>query len=351
MLSNKVVLLTGGTGSFGNAFIKRFLNSDIKKIIVFSRDEEKQDLMRNQYKNPKLKFVLGNVRDIESVNDVMRGVDIVFHAAALKQVPSCDFAPLEATKTNVFGTDNVLKSAINHEVSHVVCLSTGKAVYPINVMGLSKALMEKTIINRSREILESGDIKTKINYIRYSNVFATRGSAINIFTKQIKEGKPVTLTHPEMRRSIMTVDEAVDLALFAMKNGECGDLFVYKARRTTLKQLAEYLFDFYDAKNRSIEVIGARHGEKMEETILSDEDRVRAEDMGNFVRVPMDKRGLNYLALRENMKNRRNAQKSSTERLELRVPTLKYEDIEKMIKQNWVRDCEYDQKIKVAEEV
>ncbi len=346
MLSGKTVLLTGGTGSFGNAFIRRFLNSDIKKIIVFSRDEEKQDLMRNHYRDPKLKFVLGNVRDYESVNDAMRGVDLVFHAAALKQVPSCDFAPIEATKTNVFGTDNVLKSAIYHNVEHVVCLSTGKAVYPINAMGLTKALMEKTIINRAREIDEDDSLRTVIKYIRYSNVFATRGSAINIFTRQIKEGKPVTLTHPDMRRSIMTVDEAVDLALFAMNNGKNGDLFVYKARRTTLKQLAEFLFEVYDAKNRSIEVIGARHGEKMEETILSDDDLVRAVDMGSYVRVPMDRRGLNYFAKRKG-KNRRNAQKTPQDKLEMRVPTLKLEDIKKMIKENWVSDCEYDAKIKI----
>ncbi len=348
MLTGKTVLLTGGTGSFGNAFIKRFLDSDIKKIIIFSRDEEKQDLMRNNYRNPKLKFVLGNVRDYESVNDVMRGVDLVFHAAALKQVPSCDFAPIEATKTNVFGTDNVLKSAIYHNVEHVVCLSTGKAVYPINVMGMTKSLMEKTIINRAREIEEDESVRTVVKYIRYSNVFATRGSAINIFTKQIKEEKPVTLTHPDMRRSIMTVDEAVDLALFAMNNGENGDLFVYKARRTTLKQLAEYLFEVYNAQNRSIEIIGARHGEKMEESILSEDDLLRAIDMDSFVRVPMDKRGLNYLVRREGMKNKRNAKKEAPEMLEMRVPTLKLEDIEKMIKENWIKDCEYDQKIKVA---
>ena len=337
MLSNKTVLLTGGTGSFGNAFIERFIDSDVKKIIIYSRDEDKQDLMRNNYKSPKLKFVLGNVRDYDLVHDAMRGVDIVFHAAALKQVPSCDFAPLEAVKTNVFGTDNIIRAAIDHRVEHVICLSTGKAVYPINAMGLSKALMEKTIINRARQINEEEDTHTVLKYIRYSNVFATRGSAINIFTKQINEGMPITLTHPEMKRSIMTVDEAVDLALYAMENGENGDLFVYKARRTTLKNLAECLFEVYDAKNRTIEVIGARHGEKMEETILSQDELVRAIDLGSFVRVPMDHRGLNYLS-KENIVNKRDDADKETVRLEMRVPSLTIDDVRKMIDKNWVKE-------------
>ncbi|WP_456433147.1 polysaccharide biosynthesis protein [Nitratifractor sp.] len=294
-LSQKTVLLTGGTGSFGNAFIRRFLDTDIKKIIVFSRDEEKQDHMRHVYCSPKIKYVIGDVRDKEQVREVMHGVDAVFHAAALKQVPSCEFAPIEATKTNVLGTDNVLAAAIEADVADVVCLSTGKAVYPINAMGLSKALMEKTIVNRARQINEWGDRTTKLKYIRFSNVFATRGSAINIFTRQIKECRPVTVTNPQMRRSIMTMDEAVDLALFAMNNGGNGDLFIYKARRTTLQQLVEFLFDIYDAKCREIKVIGARHGEKMEETILSEDELRRAIDMGDFVRVFMDRRGLNYM--------------------------------------------------------
>jgi UDP-glucose 4-epimerase len=345
MLSNKTVLLTGGTGSFGNAFIERFIDTDIKKIIIFSRDEDKQDLMRNEYKNSKLKFVLGNVRDYDLVHDAMRGVDVVFHAAALKQVPSCDFAPLEAVKTNVFGTDNIIRAAIDHNVEDVICLSTGKAVYPINAMGLSKALMEKTIVNRARQINEEEDTHTTLKYIRYSNVFATRGSAVNIFTKQIIDGKPITLTHPEMKRSIMTVDEAVELALFAMQNGENGDLFVYKARRTTLQNLAECLFEVYDAKCREIEVIGARHGEKMEETILSQDELVRAIDLDSFVRVPMDKRGLNYMAKENIEKNKRNMKKVGEEqtRLEMRVPSLKLDDVRKMIDKNWVKECDLEE--------
>jgi len=343
MLSNKVVLLTGGTGSFGNAFIQRFLETDVKKIIIFSRDEDKQDLMRNEYKNAKLKFVLGNVRDYDIVHDAMRGVDIVFHAGALKQVPSCDFAPVEAVKTNVLGTDNVIRAAIDHNIEQVICLSTGKAVYPINAMGLSKAMMEKTIISRARQINEEEDIHTTLKYIRYSNVFATRGSAVNIFTKQIKSGKPVTLTHPEMKRSIMTVDEAVSLALFAMNNGENGDLFVYKARRTTLQNLVECLFEVYDAKCREIEIIGARHGEKMEETILSDEELIRSIDLNEFVRIPMDRRGLNYASKDHKQKNRRNAQRSTKEivdKLEMRVPNLTLDDVRLMIDKNWVKECD-----------
>lgn len=344
MLSNKTVMLTGGTGSFGNAFIKRFLDSDVKKIVIFSRDEDKQDYMRNEYKNPKLKFILGNVRDYDIVHDAMRGVDVVFHAAALKQVPSCDFAPIEACKTNVFGTDNIIRAAIDHGVQDVVCLSTGKAVYPINAMGLSKALMEKTIINRARQLYEEENTTTRLKYIRYSNVFATRGSAVNIFTKQIMEGQPITLTHPEMKRSLMTVDEAVELALYALQNGESGDLFVYKARRTTLQHLAECLFEIYDAKNRTIEVIGARHGEKMEETILSQDELAKAIDQGSFVRVPMDKRGLTYLnkdMIKENVKNN-DVLDGKQERLEMRVPSLTIDDVRMMLGKNWMKESDIE---------
>ena len=323
MFSNKTVLLTGGTGSFGNAFIKKFLNSDIKKIIVFSRDEDKQDLMRHEYRSHKIKFVLGNVRSYHQIYQVMEGVDIVFHAAALKQVPSCEFAPLEAAKTNAFGTDNVLTAAIENNVEHVICLSTGKAVYPINAMGLSKALMEKVIINKARELNERGNTKTKLKYIRFSNVFATRGSAINIFTKQIKEKCPVTITDPNMRRSIMTIHEAVDLGIFAMKNGNNGDLFIYKARRTTLRQLVEYLFDIYNASFREIEIIGARHGEKLEETILSEDELKRAIDMGDFIRVPMDRRGLNYMNVYHGA-NRRNQNNIIPKPIEIRDLTFDY---------------------------
>jgi len=344
MLNNKTVLLTGGTGSFGNAFIERFLDSNIKKIIVFSRDEDKQDLMRHKYRSAKLKFILGDIRNYNSIHDAMRHVDVVFHAGALKQVPSCEFAPIEAVNTNILGTDNVIKAAISHQVKEIICLSTGKAVYPINAMGLSKALMEKAIINRARQLNEE-ESEISIKYIRYSNVFATRGSAVNIFTKQIQEGKPITLTNPEMRRSLMTIDEAVDLALFAMNHGENGDLFVYKARRTTLKHLAECLFEVYQAKNRTIEIIGARHGEKLEETILSDEELSRSIDMGMFVRIPMDKRGLNYENKSYQGPNRRNMKhvKKSPKKLEECVPELTLEDVHIMIDKNWLKPCDFEE--------
>jgi len=329
LFTDKTVLLTGGTGSFGNTFIKRFLDSDIKKIIVFSRDEDKQDLMRHEYKNRKLKFVLGNVTEYNHIYNVLQDVDIVFHAAALKQVPSCEFAPLEASKTNIFGTDNVLTAAIAQQVKHIICLSTGKAVYPINAMGLSKALMEKVIVNKARELIESENTTTVLKYIRFSNVFATRGSAINIFTKQIKSGQPVTVTHPDMIRSIMTMDEAVDLAIFAMENGENGDLFIYKARRTTLKQLVQYLFEVYQAESREIKVIGARHGEKMEETILSMDERIRAVDLGNYIRVPMDRRGLNYMNTYQGINRRGN--NIEVKPLEIKVKKLTLEYIQTIL--------------------
>jgi UDP-glucose 4-epimerase len=333
LFENKTIMITGGTGSFGNAFIQRYIDSNVKKIIVFSRDEEKQDRMRFIYQNPKLKFIIGDVRDYHHLYSSMRGVDIVFHAAAFKQVPSCEFAPLEATKTNVFGTDNVLTAAIEQKVSDVVCLSTGKAVYAINAMGLSKALMEKVIINKARDLRERDDCTTKLKFIRFSNVFATRGSAINIFTQQIQNGQPVTVTNPDMRRSIMTMDEAVDLAVFAMENGECGDLFIYKAKRTTLKKLVEYLFDIYNAKNREIQVIGARHGEKLEETILSDEELLRSVDMGEFVRVRMDRRGLNYINKDFKGSNRRKNQIIPPS-IETQVPELTKEYLKDIIQKH-----------------
>jgi len=330
MFENKTIMITGGTGSFGNAFIRRYLNSNVKQIIIFSRDEEKQDAMRLKYQNPKLKFIIGDVRDYHHLKNSMKQVDIIFHAAAFKQVPSCEFAPLEATKTNVFGTNNVINAALENSVSDIVCLSTGKAVYPINAMGLSKALMEKVIINYARELREMQDCSTKLKFIRFSNVFATRGSAINIFTNQIKNNQPVTITNPQMIRSIMTMDEAVDLAIFALNNGECGDLFIYKAKRTTLKNLVEYLFDIYNAKNRTIEVIGARHGEKLEETLLSDEERLRAIDMGDFIRVRMDRRSLNYINKNYKGKNRRSLQPIPP-RIEEQVETLTKEYLQQII--------------------
>ena len=326
-------MITGGTGSFGNAFIQRYIDSDVKKIVIFSRDEEKQDKMRLLYQNPKLKFIIGDVRDYSHLYNSMKNIDIVFHAAAFKQVPSCEFAPLEATKTNVFGTDNVINVAIERGVSDVVCLSTGKAVYAINAMGLSKALMEKVIINKARELREDSECKTKLKFIRFSNVFATRGSAINIFTQQIKNAQPVTVTNPDMKRSIMTMDEAVDLAVFAMENGECGDLFIYKAKRTSLRELVEYLFEIYDAKNREIQVIGARHGEKLEETILSDDELLRSVDMGDFVRVRMDRRGLNYVNKDFRGQNRRKAQQVPP-KIETQVPELTLEYLKNIIQKH-----------------
>jgi len=329
MFNNKTIMITGGSGSFGNAFIQKYIDSDIKKIVIYSRDEEKQDKMRLLYQNPKLKFIIGDIRDYSHLYNSMKNIDIVFHAAALKQVPSCEFAPLEATKTNIFGTDNVLNASIQRGVKDIVCLSTGKAVYPINAMGLSKAMMEKVIINKARELIENG-CNTKLKFIRFSNVFATRGSAINIFTKQIKNAQPVTVTNPNMKRSIMTMDEAVKLAIFAMQNGDCGDLFIYKAKRTSLKQLVEYLFEIYNAKNRTIDIIGARHGEKLEETILSEDELLRSVDMGDFVRVRPDRRGLNYINKHYKGINRRKEQKTPT-KIEEIVPKLTIEYLKDII--------------------
>ncbi len=294
IFKDKVILLTGGTGSFGNAFIEMFLHSDLKRIVIFSRDEKKQDDMRRLYKSSKLKFVLGDIRDAARVEEVAKGVDYIFHAAALKQVPSCDFSPLEAVKTNIFGTDNIIKAAIKHKVKNLVCLSTGKAVYPINVMGLTKAVMEKVILQNIRDLAETENPVTKINFIRYSNVFGSRGSAVELFIEQIKNEKPITITHKDMYRSMMTAEEAVRLAIFAMQNGESGDLFIYKAKRTSLLSLAKMMQKLLHAKNHEIQYIGLRHGEKLEETILSEDERLRAEDMGDYIRVRFDRRGLNY---------------------------------------------------------
>lgn len=289
MLKNKTLLITGGTGSFGNAVLNRFLNTDhFKEIRIFSRDEKKQDDMRIQLKNDKLKFYIGDVRDYSSVERAMRGVDYVFHAAALKQVPSCEFFPLEATKTNVFGTQNVIDAAGANKVKKVICLSTDKAAYPINAMGISKALMEKVAIAASRNLSE-----TTVCLTRYGNVMASRGSVIPLFLNQIRTGETLTITDPNMTRFLMSLDEAVELVLFAFENGNPGDLFVNKAPAGTIGDLAQALKELCNA-NTKIKIIGTRHGEKLYETLCTREEMVKAEDMGDFFRIPADNRDLNY---------------------------------------------------------
>ena len=289
MFNNTILLITGGTGSFGNAVLKRFLTSDIGEIRIFSRDEKKQDDMRKLYANSKLKFYIGDVRDYSSVLNAMRGVDFVFHAAALKQVPSCEFHPIEAVKTNILGTENVLEAAITAGVERVVCLSTDKAVYPINAMGISKAMMEKIMVAKSR----SSD-STIICGTRYGNVMASRGSVIPLFVEQIQRGNPITLTDPSMTRFMMTLDDAVDLVLHAFEHGNPGDIFVQKAPAATVETLATALTQLLGSPHHEIRVIGTRHGEKLYEALLSREERVHAEDMGAYYRVPPDLRDLNY---------------------------------------------------------
>ena len=293
---DKTLLITGGTGSFGNAVLKRFLTTDISEIRIFSRDEKKQDDMRHEYQAAypeyanKLKFYIGDVRDIASLRNAMHGVDYIFHAAALKQVPSCEFFPMEAVRTNVIGTDNVLTAAIEAGVKVIIGLSTDKAAYPVNAMGTSKAMMEKVIVAKSRTV--SPD-KTKICCTRYGNVMCSRGSVIPLWIDQIKNGKPITVTEPEMTRFIMALDEAVDLVLFAFEHGVSGDILVQKAPACTIKTLAQAVKELFGSKDE-IKVIGIRHGEKMYETLLTNEECAKAEDMGNFYRVPSDKRDLNY---------------------------------------------------------
>lgn len=291
MFKDKVLLITGGTGSFGNEVLKGFLNTDIKEIRIFSRDEKKQDDMRKHYSNPKLKFYIGDVRDLSSVDIAMKGVDYIFHAAALKQVPSCEFFPLEAVKTNVIGTDNVLTSAINHGVKKIICLSTDKAAYPINAMGTSKAMMEKIIVAKARQLGENAN--TTICLTRYGNVMGSRGSVIPLFYKLISEGKPLTVTDPSMTRFMMTLADAVDLVVFAFKNGNQGDLFVQKAPAATIEVTANAIKK-YKNSDAKIEIIGTRHGEKAHEVLVTREEMSKAEDMGNFFRVPMDNRDMNY---------------------------------------------------------
>ena len=291
MFSGNNLLITGGTGSFANAVLRRFLDSDIKEIRIFSRDEKKQDDMRRHYANPKLKFYIGDVRDFQSVLNATRGVDYIFHAAALKQVPSCEFHPIQAVKTNVIGTENVLEAAIQNEVNRVVCLSTDKAVYPINAMGISKAMMEKVMVAKSRNLDER---KTVICGTRYGNVMASRGSVIPLFIEQLRTGKPLTITDPNMTRFMMTLSSAVDLVLYAFKNGNNGDLFVQKAPAATVEILAKALLQMLGKPEHPINVIGTRHGEKLYEVLLSREEMACAEDLGDYFRIPPDLRDLNY---------------------------------------------------------
>lgn len=289
MFSSKTLLITGGTGSFGNAILRRFLDSDLREIRILSRDEKKQDDMRKRYNNPKLKFYIGDVRDYQSVLNAVRGVDYIYHAAALKQVPSCEFHPLEAVKTNILGTETVLEAAISSGVKRVVCLSTDKAVYPINAMGISKAMMEKVIVAKSR-----GCESTVICATRYGNVMASRGSVIPLFVDQIRGGNPITITDPSMTRFMMTLDDAVDLVLYAFENAKAGDIFVQKAPAATVETLAKALTELMGVPNHEIRIIGTRHGEKLYEALLSREEMVAAQDLGEYYRVPPDLRDLNY---------------------------------------------------------
>ena len=291
MLKNKILLITGGTGSFGNAVLNRFLHTDhFEEIRIFSRDEKKQDDLRKRINHPKVKFYIGDVRDLASIETAVKGVDYIFHAAALKQVPSCEFFPMEAVKTNIIGTDNVLTAAEKYEVKKVIVLSTDKAAYPINAMGISKAMMEKVTIAKSRNLDNS---KTIFCATRYGNVMASRGSVIPLFIDQIKLGNPLTLTDPNMTRFMMTLEDAVDLVLFAFENGKQGDLFVQKSPAATIEVLAKALLELYDSKSE-IKIIGTRHGEKLYETLVNREDMVKAEDMGDYYRIPADNRDLNY---------------------------------------------------------
>ena len=295
IFKNKTLLITGGTGSFGGAVLRRFLKTDIKEIRIFSRDELKQDDMRRHYNNEKLKFHIGDVRDLNSIDDSMRGVDYVFHAAALKQVPSCEFYPMQAVKTNVVGTENLLNSAIKSGVKKVICLSTDKAVYPINAMGISKAMMERVVVAKGRNVKD-----TMIACTRYGNVMASRGSVIPLFIEQIKKGLPMTITDPNMTRFMMSLDQAVDLVLFAFENGKSGDTFVQKAPAASVKLLAHTLKNMLNRTENEIKIIGTRHGEKLYETLLTKEEMVKAIDMNDYYRIPADTRDLNYNMFVEN---------------------------------------------------
>lgn len=290
MFSEKTLLITGGTGSFGNAALDRFLDTDIAEIRIFSRDEKKQDDMRKSYNHPKLKFYIGDVRDRQSLDNAMIGVDFIFHAGALKQVPSCEFFPVEAVKTNILGAENVLASAVQHNVKTVVILSTDKAVYPVNAMGMSKAMMEKVMVARSRNIPEGGTVMCGT---RYGNVMGSRGSVIPLFIQQIKQGRPLTITDPNMTRFMMSLKNSVELVAFAFEHGAQGDMFVQKAPACTIEVLAKALLEMYEADNE-IKIIGTRHGEKLYESLVSKEEMVKAEDLGGYFRIPADNRDLNY---------------------------------------------------------
>lgn len=290
MFGNEIIIITGGTGSFGNAVLNKFLNTDIKEIRIFSRDEKKQDDMRKYYNNPKIKFYIGDVRDYDSVASVMLGVDYVFHAAALKQVPSCEFFPVQAVKTNILGAENVIKAAITNNAKKLIVLSTDKAVYPINAMGMSKALMEKVMIAYARQQPDNG---TVLCGTRYGNVMASRGSVIPLFIEQIKLGKPITITDPEMTRYLMSLEEAVELVIYAYKNGAQGDIFVQKSPSCTIQDLAQALIELFEAKTE-IKIIGTRHGEKKHETLVNREEMARAIDLPGYYRIPADVRDLNY---------------------------------------------------------
>jgi len=289
MFKNKILLISGGTGSFGNAVLRRFLTTDIKEIRIFSRDELKQDDMRKFYNNDKIKFYIGDVRDKNSIDDAMRNVDYVFHAAALKQVPSCEFYPMQAVKTNIIGTENLLNSAIAAGVKKIIALSTDKAVYPINAMGISKAMMERVIVSKGRNVKD-----TMIACTRYGNVMASRGSVIPLFIDQVRNGKPITITDPNMTRFMMSLDHAVDLVLFAFDNGQSGDVFVQKAPAATIELLANTIKNVLGVPNHEVKTIGTRHGEKLYETLLTKEEMVKAIDMGEYYRIPADTRDLNY---------------------------------------------------------
>ncbi|ARR45711.1 UDP-glucose 4-epimerase [Vibrio campbellii] len=318
MFSNKNLLITGGTGSFGNAVLNRFLETDIKEIRIFSRDEKKQDDMRKKYNSPKLKFYIGDVRDYNSILNATRGVDFIYHAAALKQVPSCEFHPMEAVKTNVLGTENVLEAAIQNEVKRVVCLSTDKAVYPINAMGISKAMMEKVIVAKSRNVDPE---KTIISATRYGNVMASRGSVIPLFLRQIINDQPITITDPKMTRFMMTLNDAVDLVLHAFENGANGDIFVQKAPAATIEILVNALKMITDKPNHAVNIIGTRHGEKLYEALCSREEMFVAEDQGGYYRIPSDNRDLNYTKYNEEgekeLSNVEDYNSHNTERLDV----------------------------------
>lgn len=338
MFEGKTLLITGGTGSFGNAVLNRFLDTDIKEIRIFSRDEKKQDDMRHQLQAAnadtakKVKFYIGDVRNIQSVKDAMHGVDYIFHAAALKQVPSCEFFPMEAVRTNIIGTDNVLTAAIEAGVKKVICLSTDKAAYPINAMGTSKAMMEKVIVAKSRTVEQD---KTLICCTRYGNVMCSRGSVIPLFIDQIKEGKPLTVTEPKMTRFIMSLEEAVELVVFAFKNANSGDIMVQKAPACTIEVLAKAVKELFCVDNE-IKIIGIRHGEKMYETLLTNEECARAIDIGNFFRVPADQRDLNYdLYFKEGNQERTKLSEFNSNNTEL----LGVEDVKKkLLELKYIRD-------------